>query len=385
MQTICENDMCAGCMACAEACPTKAISILRNAKAYAVEINQQECIDCERCVRVCQQLHPATVRMPTAWYQGWANAYEERRSSSSGGLASAIARAFVEFGGVVCSCTFENGIFGFALARTPDEIDQFKGSKYVKSNPYGVYRQVEKLLESNTKVLFIGLPCQVSAMRNIVGQSLEINLYTIDLICHGTPDSSVLENFLVQKQLTLKGLADVSFRKKARFQLREGEKNIDVEGVTDCYMTSFLEGLTYTENCYHCYYAQYARVSDITLGDSWGSELTQEMPDGISLILVQTGKGAELLRSIDATLCSVDQGRAISNNEQLRRPHARPKSHDKFLFCMQKGMPFNKNIHRCLPKSCFKQDVKRILVKIRLWTPSGGGYEVSYFMDDGSI
>lgn len=38
----------------------------------------------------------------------------------------------------------------------------------------------------------------------------------------------------------------------------------------------FLGGLFYTENCYECKYAQLNRVSDITIGDSWGSELPTE-------------------------------------------------------------------------------------------------------------
>ena len=34
--------------------------------------------------------------------------------------------------------------------------------------------------------------------------------------------------------------------------------------------------IDYTENCYSCRYASQSRVSDISLGDSWGSELSEE-------------------------------------------------------------------------------------------------------------
>ena len=45
---------------------------------------------------------------------------------------------------------------------------------------------------------------------------------------------------------------------------------------------AFLSSLTYTENCYSCKYAQKKRISDITIGDAWGSDLAdEEIKNGI--------------------------------------------------------------------------------------------------------
>ena len=61
------------------------------------------------------------------------------------------------------------------------------------------------------------------------------------------------------------------------------------------------------------------RVSDITLGDSWGSNLDiQEQRKGISLILNQTQKGKELLEQSELELMDVELNRAIEHNHQLR-------------------------------------------------------------------
>lgn len=373
MLTICEERMCAGCMACADICPTGAVSVEPGIDFYRPVIDQEKCIDCGRCAKACQQLHPAEFRDPAIWYQGWVEDAAERGASSSGGFATAIARAFAASGGVVCACAFFEGCFGFEVVDEPAGVGRFRGSKYVKSDPSGAYVQVRDHLMAGRRVLFIGLPCQVSAMRNFVGKQLEARLYTIDLICHGTPSPQLLETFLRERGYELDDLNDIAFRRKARFQLRDGSVTIDSPGVVDRYLVAFLEGLDYTENCYSCTYARRERVSDLTLGDSWGTELTDEMANGVSLALCQTAKGEEMLRSAELKLLPVDKERAVANNKQLVRPMKRPAAREQFLSDIALSVPFGRAVKRALPKQCRRQDVKRVLARLGLWKPSGGG------------
>ncbi|OUN47552.1 hypothetical protein B5G20_02185 [Collinsella sp. An7] len=378
MLTICDEGMCAGCMACVDICPTGAVAIEPGIDRYRPVIDQDKCIDCGRCRNVCQQLHPAGLREPAEWWQGWAEDPSERGASSSGGFASAISRAFAESGGAVCACAFSEGRFGFQVVGDPGDVDRFRGSKYVKSDPSGAYRQVRSLLKAGRKVLFIGLPCQVSAMRNFVGERLGGRLYTIDLICHGTPSPQLLEMFLEERGYKLGEIAYIAFRRKASFQLRDGSAAIDTPGVVDRYLIAFLEGLDYTENCYSCAYARRERVSDLTLGDSWGSELEDEAGGGISLALCQTEKGKELLRMAKLKVLPVDENLAAANNKQLNRPMERPAAREQFLRNLNSGMPFERAVQKALPKRCRRQDIKRALIRLRLWKPSGGGlYETS--------
>ena len=380
MLTICEEKMCAGCMACVDECPTGAVKVEPGIEFYRPTIDQEKCIDCGRCVKVCQQLHPAGFREPAVWCQGWAENPAERGASSSGGFASASARSFAASGGVVCACAFFEGRFGFAVADDPGEIDRFRGSKYVKSDPSGIYSQVRDLLKDGRRILFIGLPCQVSAMRNFVGERLEERLYTADLICHGTPSPQLLEIFLRERGYELDDLKDMAFRRKSQFQLRDGAVTIDRPGVVDSYLVAFLEGLDYTENCYSCAYARCERVSDLTLGDSWGTELTDETPGGVSLALCQTAKGEELLRSAELKLLPVDERRAAANNKQLIRPMERRAARERFVRDLASGITFERAVKRALPKQRRRQDIKRILVRLGLWKPSGRGlYEISIF------
>ena len=378
MQSICGEKKCAGCMACVDVCPTHAIVVKTGNDFYSPVIDCERCIDCGSCVKVCQQLHPSGFREPTVWYQGWADEPRERELSTSGGFATTIERAFAASGGSVCACAFSGGRFGFEVVDEPDKVDRFRGSKYVKSDTSGTYNKVKALLKDGHKVLFIGLPCQVSAMRNFIGERLEGRLYTIDLICHGTPSPQLLELFLHERGHELGNLKGIAFRCKAESQLSSDAVTTDVPGVVDSYLNAFHEGLSYTENCYSCVYARRERVSDLTLGDSWGSELADEMARGVSLALCQTSKGEELLHTAGIKLLPVDAERAAANNPQLNRPMRRHRNRKRFLSDLASGVPFDCAVRRALPSRCFRQGVKRVLLRLGLLNFTGG-YQITLF------
>lgn len=50
---------------------------------------------------------------------------------------------------------------------------------------------------------------------------------------------------------------------------------------------------------YSCQYAQTNRVGDLTIGDSWGTEMTEELSKGVSFVMCQTEKGKALLDSFE--------------------------------------------------------------------------------------
>lgn len=375
MKTVCNINQCAGCMACIDICPKNAIKIEDQLDTYNAVINEEKCVNCNLCHKTCQENNPPILQNPTNWYQGWANQTDVRQRGSSGGLATAITKSFIENKGIVYSCTFKRGQFIFECATKVNEISKFAGSKYVKSNPKGVYNNIRKHLHEGQKVLFIGLPCQVAALKNFINQSLQKNLYTIDLICHGSPSPKILEKFLEQYNYKLSELKDIKFRKKMQFQLYKEEfdgnnkyTTITINGVIDRYLIAFLNGICYTENCYNCKYAQNKRVSDITLGDSWGSTLPEnEHKKGISLILNQSSKGEELIQQSDLHIEDVDIEKAIAKNHQLKHPTIRPKERIDFFNELKNNKNFNKIVEKYYPKQCYKQEIKKILIRLKLW------------------
>ncbi|MGN0274468.1 MAG: Coenzyme F420 hydrogenase/dehydrogenase, beta subunit C-terminal domain [Chordicoccus sp.] len=378
MTTVCKKDQCAGCMACIDICPTNSITLKDSLDHMDAEINLDTCINCGLCHKVCGQNHPATLRKTVKWLQGWADE-TIRSTSSSGGFGQALMLDFISRGGYVVACKLIDGDYKFILAKTSKDLDGCVGSKYVKSNPIGIYKNVREALKKNHKVLFIGLPCQVSSMRNFVHD--DDNLYTVDLICHGSPSIKILQEALKDYGYDIHKLKEVSFRSNTNFGLYKDQKRIVPEGVTDRYTMAFLRGLCYTENCYSCHYAQTDRVGDLTMGDSWGTEFQAEFSKGISLILCQTEKGRQLLENIEFNFRPVDIENAIRKNHQLEYPSVRPQEREKFFNDIGKGVPFKSAVARAYPRDCLKQNVKEILIKTKILRKNGGGEERSDLHD----
>lgn len=367
MKTVCEKNKCAGCMACVEICPMDAIKIKDDLSAYNANIDEEKCINCGACTKVCQKNHPYPSIQPMKWYQGWAKDESIREKSSSGGFATAIAKSFAASNGIVCSCVFQNGEFTFGFAETEQEVDKFTGSKYVKSNPKGVYKKINELLKEDRKVLFIGLPCQVAALKNYINSKLHEKLYTVDLICHGTPSPQLLEIFLNQYDKSLKTMSNITFRNKDKYQIYGDRQGIITAGVSDKYSVAFVDSLISTDNCFDCAYAEQNRISDLTLGDSWGSDLPLKIQrKGVSLALVQSVKGDDLLKSADLELLDVDLVKAIENNHQLEHSSVEPKKRKEFLANVKSGKSFNMGVFLNNPKYCLKQDIKEIMIKLNI-------------------
>lgn len=366
MKTVCDKGQCCGCMACVDICPKNAIQIEDRLLEYDAVIDENECVECNLCHKICHVNNLPQFKKPIFWRQGWANCEKQREKSSSGGVASAIEKAFIKGGGIVCSCVFKNGDFKFEIAETMEEQEKFVGSKYVKSNPSGCYESVKNNLEKGKMVLFVGLPCQVAAIKNYIKPALKENLYTIDLICHGTPSKKILDKFLNQYNTKLSDLNTVEFRIGNRYKLCKDGKEIGLQGCIDKYSMSFLNSLIQTENCYSCAYAKTERVSDITLGDSWGSKLPiLEQKKGISLILCQDEKGKKLLEKADICLVDVDIENAIKNNKQLNGASIKSVKRERFFKLITKNK-MNIAVSICYPKQSIKRLIKAILIKIRI-------------------
>lgn len=366
---VCKENMCTGCMACIEKCAKGAIELQNNLSSYNATINSKLCVECGNCYTVCQVNNPISLKAPIAWWEGWALNSETRAKSSSGGIATAIMQAFIKKEGEVCSCVFSNGKFGFQFAEALNEVEKFRGSKYVKSNPLGVYTLIQNKLRAGKKILFLGLPCQVAAVKQFIPSNLQKELITVDLICHGTPTPELLQKFLREHECDLNTISNINFRKKSLYNLyREDYKQIEMDGVQDSYVYSFLKSYNYTENCYSCSYAKVERVSDITLGDSWGTEESElERKKGISLVLCQSEKGKELLEMADIMLKSVNIEKAIKNNKQLCSPSIKPKNRIVFFSEIRKGSSYDNIMLKCDPLFFIKQNIKKILIKLNLW------------------
>ncbi|HJJ41820.1 MAG TPA: 4Fe-4S binding protein [Methanocorpusculum sp.] len=52
MPAVIDEEKCIGCQTCVDVCPSAAISMKDNEKAF---VNPDECVDCETCVDECPE------------------------------------------------------------------------------------------------------------------------------------------------------------------------------------------------------------------------------------------------------------------------------------------------------------------------------------------
>lgn len=363
VKTVCNLNQCTGCMSCINLCSQNAISVKDSFLAYNAVIDLNKCVNCGLCEMRCPQNNDVQKKKPIEWFQGWAIDQEIRKTSSSGGVATAISSQFIADGGVVVSCLLKDGKFLFEDAHLPVDLLKFAGSKYVKSNPKDAYRIIDKHLKNGRKVLFIGLPCQVAGLKQFFsGKKRTEELYTIDLICHGTPSPQLLESFLLENKRSLSNANTVTFRENNSFGISSDSQPISKYKNRDLYMISFLKKVIYTDSCYECKYACQERCSDITLGDSWGSDFSkEEIRKGISLVLCQTDRGRQLINEANLFLTDVDIDKAILNNENLAHPSVAPGERTIFFSAFIRHRHFTKAFWKAYPVIALKYRLKEVL------------------------
>lgn len=332
MDTICNIKHCTGCAACMNRCPKQCIEMQPDDKLghlYPV-IDHDKCIDCGSCQKICPANHPLELQKPLMAYAGWDKNGNEYITSTSGGAASAFARFIIRQGGVVYGCAMLPNIeVKHIRVDNLDDIVKLKGSKYVQSTMGLTYRDVRDDLRMGRKVLFIGTPCQVAGVKSYIGEKNSDNLYTVDLICHGTPPLAFLKKHVLKKT---KGIIPdkILFRKGAYLLLLllEGKElyksSLFEQRYEDVYYNTFFDGFSYRDSCNACRYAQPNRISDVTIGDFWGlnENLPLEHPHGCSVLLPTSVKGIELIDGIrkEFNLFERTVDEAVNGNDQLRHP-----------------------------------------------------------------
>lgn len=337
MNLICEQKKCTACGSCVNICPKNAVDLSADSLGRTVaEIDQKKCVDCGLCAKHCPNNAPLDFRFPKKCYAAYTCIDSYQKEAASGGIASTFYKYVVEQGGAAFGVRYKDGFnLTFDFAETVEEINHFLGSQYVQAETSAVYKTVRSFLEKNREVLFVGTPCQVAGLLAFLGKKYE-NLVTIDIVCHGTPPFTYLNEYMNE---VAGGKADsASFRGKYNFFMTfYSEENViyQKKAREDAYFTAFLDSLTYRQNCYNCSYARPERVSDITIGDFWGldrASLKQYYGGRISAVLLNTDKGEEFWNKCSSLFISEERNinEAINSNGQLKHPSSLHKDRAEF-------------------------------------------------------
>ncbi|MBE6937875.1 MAG: (4Fe-4S)-binding protein [Ruminococcaceae bacterium] len=299
------------------------------------------CISCGACERICPVLNVSGERGPVDAFGAYNRCEETVYESSSGGVFGALAEYVISIGGTVYGAAFD-GAESVAHVRvdTLEALPMIFGSKYLQSELRDTLRQVKSDLNLGKTVLFSGTPCQTAGLHGYLGREYD-GLICVDTICHSVPSSKAWRNFVrSSEQNSGSKVVRANFRDKRKswkdyclcLTHEDGSETV-LASASNLYMKAFINGLSTRESCYNCRFKGQSRLSDITLGDFWGVEdvcPAQCNERGTSIVLVQSEKGAELLRAIISKLnvFDVDAIAALAHNPAYyfsAKPHKKRK------------------------------------------------------------
>lgn len=370
-----EKDKCSGCELCVTICPRQSISMRADEEGFRYPyIDMNRCNKCKLCVSMCPINNIDKIRIHTHNIKAFSGFYENAdklKKSASGGIASALAEKVISEGGIVFGVTYCDNYKNakYIEISKHDEINLLKGSKYIHAEKGNIYKKVKTHVKQKQQVLFVGLPCEVAAVKSYLRKEYD-NLITCDLICHGPTSPKVAEQYIDHlEQLHQSHLKFFSVRHKETgwtpvYMKAEFENN-------DIFIKPFSEteyGVAFVnmvrKSCENCSFKGDNRVSDLTIGDFWGITPSNKAynKNGVSIILVNTEKGEKILREINEfSLSEADINLAISSNPRLNssKPNAyRERFSDWFI---RYGL-----FYACKKNMTFKQKIKKF---IKMSTP----------------
>ncbi len=341
-----DHSQCTGCGACADACSTNSIRFIANGLHQFPVINKETCVNCGRCVSCCPSLSTPSVQSDLSqqrYYACWNKDREALKSSTSGGIGTALSLQAINDGYIVAGSVLnKEGRVIHRIAKTISKLDGFKGSKYVQSDCVGIYRECVSELRNGGKVFFIGTPCQVEGFKKTVPLKYMESVLTCSIICHGVNSPIVWDDYrsYLEKKYGSK-LAGYNFRSKSKgWQKKNGGpnlrvsmkfdngKSIDLPSWKNLFHCWFGQHFILRASCLRCKYRTEERNSDLVIGDFWGIDKILPQADtrnGVSVLITTSKTGEDFFRKLsNVELIAVDASKA----KQVLRGFINKKSED---------------------------------------------------------
>lgn len=372
---------CTGCTACFATCPLGAITMIENNEGFETpKVDEKICTKCGLCQKNCPVLNTSYKNTTNPKCFAFMADDKIRQESASGGAFPLLAYHFLELDGYVAGAIWDkNWGVKHIVSNKKEDIELMRGSKYLQSSMENCYKEIKELLIANKKVLFTGTPCQVAGLKSFLSKDYE-NLYTAEIICHGTPSPKVFKKYL-EENFDINSLNKIKFRSKKRgwgcgiLEIESKNKIIELE--RNEYYEAFLKNVTLKKSCGECKFNMLPRQADITIGDFWGiNKFNKKYNDekGTSVILVNNPKGKillEILNKSSKLLRKVPIKYAIPHNHNIINSSKLHPKRDVFFHNID-ILSINQNVNKILDDNCD-------CMLINLWSTVNYGASLTCF------
>ena len=307
---ICGMDECVGCGVCAYVCPVQCVDMQADKAGFVYPVyDATQCIHCKKCEKHCIGLAQNAQIHSSDAYMLYLRDKEILKDSASGGGAYALAKGIVSNGGAVYGCCFTADYQDaeFNLLTNENELVKMQGSKYFETATMD-YRIIKVALNQYTKVLVIGLPCQIATVKKLFPD--EKNLFTVAIACYGRSAPLIHKVFLQQIQEKYQSrIIKMSYRDKSKSWLlpsikicfKNGKKYRIEANLSD---ERYLREKITRQSCTKCKFKYGYANADMLIGDLWGAEsLSSFNAGGTSFALLFNDMGRELLAIASDLLC----------------------------------------------------------------------------------
>ncbi len=406
MINIQEKKSCCGCGACESRCPRHCIELVGDSEGFWYpSVNEKNCIQCGLCEKVCPIINVGNVRHPQNIFAAKHKDEHTRFTSSSGGIFTLLAEQIISSEGIVFGAIWnEQWEVQHGCARTLQELEFLRCSKYVQSKINDTFIQVEKNLKDGKKVLFSGTPCQVAGLKSFLRKEYS-NLVTVDFVCHGVPSPLVWKKYLRCKMRPLGAagkntvssslkvmppIGGISFRdkrngwKKFGFAVKgksafEADKNSVSPSMStrtliyeplseNVYLHGFIRNLFLRPSCYQCAFKSFKSGSDYTLADFWGANIyvgDYDDDKGVSLLFIHNDKCDILYHCNDFK--PIDMSAALAQNPAIIKSSKMKDGRRTFFNKLSKEYEMEQLIRRYARYS-FREWTRNELIKLLVKT-----------------
>ncbi len=372
------REHCTGCAVCSAGCPKGAIRMVADREGFLYPQVTDGCVRCGHCAHICPVLKQREPRTEPAAFLVWNGDAAVRRASTAGGAFSALAEYVLEGGGVVLGAAMDDDLRVVHIAvKSLRDLPRLRGMKPIQSDAGESYRQARRYLDQGRQVLFSGTPCQVDGLYRFLGEHPE-RLITCDVACGGVGSPGVWEKFVCsmayvkqQKPLSVDFCGKLNGECGRRFRVTfENGRHYDAPLLRSELGRGITRGIFLRPACHTCAYANTDRTGDLTLCDMTGGNITaEEKRLGMSLLLINTAKGAQIFDSLPLHRRRCDLTDAVAADAALRAPAPVSANRARF-FDELESLPFRQVCARFLsavrPRESGGRPLGKLLHGVRL-------------------